>query len=463
MSQTADISHMAKRGMSLIELIVAMAIFTIIMSGVMVTFTSVTNTVRRSYRTMDTFEATHGALMTVEQDVQTAFSAPAIGADFHFYGEPYGFVFVGIGADETLGRLTYAVHVDTSRMESPATFGWRGERVTIPRDWNDVYVTGLETYYTQPGPMDSQYVDFEVEVLFGLLLRKYEENINSAERFDELLDYRNVMTPSIFAADSTFETDRYDNEKFPWFCKRSLWNSGVTPPWNIQERMETVEQCHYWLQLMHGPGLPMVQPWDPMYIWWNNFPGDDYYWFDHNVPASVPAIPDPKYFLWDHVVARDFVISSWILDPGTGERIIDPNTGGWVSAFPTAPIFQYSVESGRESGDIRPVFNTMFNQNYTYERPPSSGTWRIAFEGYVQQLMGSNNAALMADDVTEMTRYRDMYDVGNPLQSRLPSAFDINLFVINPPVTTSAPTDVFNFSQTIHLPSGFLRRNLAVD
>ncbi|MCK5861551.1 MAG: hypothetical protein KAH38_03635, partial [Candidatus Hydrogenedentes bacterium] len=74
-----------------------------------------------------------------------------------------------------------------------------------------------------------------------------------------------------------------------------------------------------------------------------------------------------------------------------------------------------------------------------------------------------NNKPPINTALNTMTTRRDFYDLGNPLASRLPSAFEVNLFVISPPVTTSAPTDVFHFSQTIHLPSGFLRRNLAVD
>ena len=62
MLQTAKFHNPSRRGVTLIELLVAIAIFSVIMGGVMLMFTSVTNTVRRSYATMDVYERARGAL-----------------------------------------------------------------------------------------------------------------------------------------------------------------------------------------------------------------------------------------------------------------------------------------------------------------------------------------------------------------------------------------------------------------
>ncbi len=468
--------------MTLVELLVAMAIFATIMSGVMIMFASVTGTVRRSYRTMDIFEATQGALMAIERDVQTAFASPVTGDDFNFYGEPNGFIMVGIDHDGDLGRLTYAVHVDTSRMQNPGMPHWRGELMTVPLRWSDVYFDGLEAHYLPPQGTD--FRDFEIEVVYGVLVRRYEQGINSVKHFDEMEEFIDAMTPRIFDADEfLFRED----DDFPWIST-FLWASNLSIPNFVKERMEIVEQCHYWLQLLQGPGLPAVTPWNPMDIWRNpsgqwtaaHPPGRGLFWFDHRVENSyaghilpfsdeTAGLRPDDYFLWNHVMARDFVINAWLIDPATGDRIYRPYQDidgeeviGKALAFPDQPsIFQYSVESGLVSGDKVSVFNTMFNQNHRHEY---LGEERNAFEDSVNELLaGAPDYDVIDANIMEMTRYRDMYDIGNPLQARLPSAFTVNLFVVSPPVTTGAATDRYTFSQTIHIPSGFLRRSQSVE
>ena len=61
-----------------------------------------------------------------------------------------------------------------------------------------------------------------------------------------------------------------------------------------------------------------------------------------------------------------------------------------------------------------------------------------------------------------MTEPRQFYDLGSPLQTRMPASFDITFWVLNDTGVTGAPTDLFRFSQTIQLPAGFLRRSQSV-
>ena len=128
MSRTAKYDSNTRRGVTLVELLVAIAIFIAIMGGVMMMFTSVTNTVRRSYSTMGVYARARDALLALERDVQTSFAAPAAGAALQFYGEPHGLVMIGVSSDNSLGRLTYVVHRDTSRMTNPGAFDGRGGR-----------------------------------------------------------------------------------------------------------------------------------------------------------------------------------------------------------------------------------------------------------------------------------------------------------------------------------------------
>jgi len=57
-----------------------------------------------------------------------------------------------------------------------------------------------------------------------------------------------------------------------------------------------------------------------------------------------------------------------------------------------------------------------------------------------------------------MTASRQFYDLGSPLQARIPSSFDVTFWVINDSMVAGAPVEVYRFSQTVHLPAGYMRR-----
>ena len=476
MSQTADIRCGNRQGFTLVEMIVAMAIFTIIMGGVMVMFNSVTTSVRRGYRTMDTMDATHGALLTIERDVQNAFSAPATGADFHFYGEPYGFVFIGIAPDGKLGRLTYAVHVDTSRMTAPESTSRRGEIMTVSVEraaMDDGLGGGLfgpdftNIYYPGTDP----YVDVEVEVIYGVLLRYFEPNVNEVTRFPELEDFAansappQLPFPNLLKNVVSGEAYAYRSNGLPWIFNDystalNFWaHSNVSVPWHIKEKVAVLEKCHYWMQMLNGPRIMPAGTgtfgWDSPYAIWYVEDVVDQFWYDHFVSGTGGFNPsmDVRHFLWDYVVARDFAINAWLIDPNTGFPV-----NYETNAVPIAPVFKYSVESGLSSGEKETNFNTLFNLNF------DTNNDKIGAFDTLTAARASDppNATSMDVALEEIVAARQFYDLGDPLQSRLPSAFEINLTVINPPVTTSAKTDLFQFSQTVHLPSGFRRRDQAV-
>lgn len=211
-------------------------------------------------------------------------------------------------------------------------------------------------------------------------------------------------------------------------------------------RLRTLEDCHYWIQLVHGPGLPPIQPWNPMSIW-SPYDTENLLWFDHRGPAAgVERRP-----LWDHVVGQEIVLAAYLLDPNTGARISwpDPQLGSiGVPAIDLPPIFTYFVESGAHSTS----FNTLFNLDFAPENN---------FEQLAHQL-----AMGMDPDITEelrnLTQTNQFYEVGHPLQARLPASFEVVFQVVNPPVTPGAPTELYQFRQRIHIPAGFLRRGRAI-
>ncbi|MCC6144037.1 MAG: prepilin-type N-terminal cleavage/methylation domain-containing protein, partial [Candidatus Hydrogenedentes bacterium] len=103
-------------GLTLVELMVAMAIFVTVLSGTLLLFNGAISTVRQGYRTMEAFEKARGSMTVLERDLTGAFTARDVGQDFQFYGRPNGFTFVG-NVDGSMARVTYAVNDRAARGE----------------------------------------------------------------------------------------------------------------------------------------------------------------------------------------------------------------------------------------------------------------------------------------------------------------------------------------------------------
>ncbi len=496
MSRTANSNPVFRRGVTLVELLVAIAIFIAIMGGVMLMFTSVTNTVRRSYATMAVYARARDALLAVERDVQSSFAAPAAGATLQFYGEPNGLVMIGISSENRLGRLTYAVHRDTSRMTSPGLFEGRGEMVTLARFWeelappvtdpSDPRYYDLNAFY--PG-VTGDLVEFRVEVIFGVLLRYFETEEETLGRFakmenDSMMQYM----PRPF-----FTTGREGvlgtAERFPWLS-RYLWDyveadtaGTVSVPWHVRDAFGTSEACHYWIQLLHGPGLRPIQPWSLTNIWWDPNNLRDVFWNDPRVPN--PNIEGQSPMLWDYVVADSFVLETYLLDPNTDNRIM--TTGGRTvpvlgpnpyiaydklldyGDYPNFdPIFRYAAED-RNSRDEK--FNSLYNLDHAFD-PGSALTACVdkdAFECLSNGIYDFDANQFISDPggpefnmaLSTMTASRQFYDLGSPLEARLPASFDITFWVISDSMVAGAPVEVYRFSQTVNLPAGYMRRSRA--
>jgi prepilin-type N-terminal cleavage/methylation domain-containing protein len=97
------------RGFSLVELLVAMAIFTTLMAGLVVLFSGAVSAYRSAMITRDAHEAGRSMLSVIERDLKSAFTSREHGQYYQFYGTPDGFMFVGLLANGQLGRVTYVL------------------------------------------------------------------------------------------------------------------------------------------------------------------------------------------------------------------------------------------------------------------------------------------------------------------------------------------------------------------
>ena len=102
-------------GFSLAEILVAMAILVVVMSGVMALYSGAVSTVRQGYQAMDAFETARSSMAVLDRDLQSAFTARELGQYYQFFGMPDGFSFVGLLGNSQLGRVTYVLSPDPTQ------------------------------------------------------------------------------------------------------------------------------------------------------------------------------------------------------------------------------------------------------------------------------------------------------------------------------------------------------------
>lgn len=104
-------------GFTLVELLVAIAIFVTVMASVALVFNGAVRTSKQGFQNQEAYELARGAMKVIERDLSRAFTNRNHGDVFSFYGTPIGFTYVGlIQADESsapnMARVTYVVYHD---------------------------------------------------------------------------------------------------------------------------------------------------------------------------------------------------------------------------------------------------------------------------------------------------------------------------------------------------------------
>jgi prepilin-type N-terminal cleavage/methylation domain-containing protein len=182
-----------KHGFTLTEVLVAMAIFITVISGVVVLYSGAVSTTRAGYRAIDAIEAGRTAMAVIETDLQTAFTAAEFGEDYQFYGRPEGFTFVGLDRDGNLTRVTYAINridgendFDTVVSETLGTF-CRRAIAQIDR--------AVQVGRIPPGTVGSE-VQFLLEQIWTVLLDEGQVTALDRPAFDaELNEFLTAGAP----------------------------------------------------------------------------------------------------------------------------------------------------------------------------------------------------------------------------------------------------------------------------
>jgi len=113
----ADGSRRGARGFTLVELLVAIAIFVTVMASVALVFNGAIRTSKQGFQNQEAYELARGAMKVIERDLSRAFTNRNRGDVFNFYGTPIGFTYVGlVSADESsapnMARVTYVIYHD---------------------------------------------------------------------------------------------------------------------------------------------------------------------------------------------------------------------------------------------------------------------------------------------------------------------------------------------------------------
>jgi len=110
------LSKKGTRGFTLVELLVALSIFSILMTALVIIFVGALRTTQTGYQQMDAFERGRSALTVIENDLVRSYISHQ-SADVHsFYGTPIGMTFVGVAQmtsnsnDLNIARITYVVY-----------------------------------------------------------------------------------------------------------------------------------------------------------------------------------------------------------------------------------------------------------------------------------------------------------------------------------------------------------------
>ncbi len=165
------------RGFTLVELMVAMAIFAVLMAGITMIFVGSLRTTQVGYQQMKAYEQARTALSVIDDDLVRSFSSHQSSDIHNLYGTPIGITFVGVvqatsgPKDLNIARITYVVYNETSSAD------WFPEAFEDP-EGSGVFVPGYPyplLRYVEPGASDLE--SFQV---------KWDENYDGVVLGDAL-------------------------------------------------------------------------------------------------------------------------------------------------------------------------------------------------------------------------------------------------------------------------------------
>jgi len=481
-------------GFTLVELLVALAIFMVIMGSLAMMLSGAANTASQGYALMAAMEKARGAMSVLESDLKTAFSSREKSQYFQFYGEPNGFMYSGQLYNGGFGRVTYAVHADNSRAQMQGTDQY--EQITLSLPWGSVAlqfarilcpvspanaafpnidknsdgahdiakysIGGATSDVLSPAPYLSAWNVIDAadeprpkngfsQYAAALFAGFYPVPAEAQADFNYPLDFtlrvqRGVLLRYEERGQGTLS--EFSNPIMTGlFASSDGQTSLVSPfgsalaagsvlaqlPASTGEKLDRLQQNHYWVRMLTG-NLPLNGTVDP-------FTPHPAFWLEDGGSSGLS---------WrKYVVTEGILVSAGLVFPDSDQVImgVDNALGGalvTINALDLSSFFSYGIEDGSD----RKLFNTLWNMT-PVALPGGTGGARPIFNYF---LFGTT------DQFADALRVQ-VYDYapGDPLKPRQPAWVAPGFWIFGDPPRSGAPPFHQWFQQKVDIPSAYLR------
>jgi len=320
-----------KTGFTLVEIIVAVAIFLVLMSGLALLFTGSLRAVRQTNMRLDAFDRADTALQVMKNDLTTAFTSAELGDVYSFYGTPTGMTFIGTvkanpyeSSETHIARITYVIFNDWNNMSTYPDVAFPEFDVDVddnstPNDPSDDIRTPIPGYGYQ-------------------LIRYVEPGVGDLESFPVKWSQPAGGDPPVGTL-----SDIIDN---------SLLTAGLRP--ECESDFVKAKKCELWIRMLGGGDaqVPNAWVWDP----------DD------------PSIQEKQKDFFGKVVGPpdDYMLAENIMSP------VDPVT--WKDLFYIDPDFAVNVYDPAQSPPYS-LYSKYFHPFFDYD-----SSYRISPEMRKEQL-----------------------------------------------------------------------------
>ena len=313
-------------GFTLTELLVATAIFSIIMTAIAALFVASLHAVKSAYLAADAYETSRGAFNVVERDLSTVFTMRDYGDYYQFYGTPQGMVMVGLirraDGSTTLGRITYAIYPVVVK-DNTEVF-----RITAPFTAPQLNTNAVNIQVTNnngtPADLTDDFVE-DVKVGTAALVRYIEPGVEDLDTYP--FDWNELATDP--------ESGAYVRDQLDDAIGGAPGDSGdpdvlVRLDAVLQERLAArkrelwirmVSGQDYWYRLLNGLAEELPDAW-----------GDG--WLAAELNTSTGLYEPKPLDARDYVVAENIGLET----PLVGEHVVPLHP---LNSLPAQNFFRY--------------------------------------------------------------------------------------------------------------------------
>lgn len=497
-----------RRGFTLTEVLVAMAIFVTVISGVFALYTGAVTTVLRGLNDIDNQAEARTAMAVLQSDINTAYTGVEFGDPNQFYGRPEGFMYVGTLSSGEIGRVTYVINPHASTITFTSTivesYGDTLGRASLQaeeagkaaararglgdyaasaaaRGIADQMLAAFRSAYPEPidpTPADNYnetYFEFPVIVRTYALMRFEEPDRRDLDTFDALDD--NIIWPYIDPIEPLRDTPGDADQTPSGLLYDYLLTAigGPNPATDMRALAQTVFSANNaasysgnYAQLHAIDGTVVEKLIDSRRReYWIRLLADD-----RSIVAANAVDPgafgfSPRFWTNDpndtsgKPFARNYIMSERILNRAI---LLNPDNGQpftfFANSTDTGPVQLTEVDGLKVPG----IFSYGFDQAEFAESNTLAGfmnSLERMSEGYTDFRNSPNPVQLLNFDRELQNAISGGVSAaeyfGSPMNPRLPSLVQVRFWIADEKVLPNAPDFRRLFTQLIQVPAGAAR------